>query len=55
MDELKVTPVEECIKALEITHAYAEYKMRHTGDLDDDLANWANNIKRFIEIKKAKK
>ena len=43
------------IKALEITRAYAEYKTRHAGDLDADLANWVNNIIRFIAIKKSKK
>ena len=34
------------IKALEITQAYAEYKTRHTGDLDSELINWTYNIKR---------
>ena len=43
------------IKALEITHAYAEYKTRLAGDLDSDLANWASNIMCLIENKKAKK
>ena len=56
IDERKgFSPVEKRIKALEITHAYAEYKIRHAGDLDNDLANWANNIMRFIENERAEK
>jgi hypothetical protein len=43
------------IKAMEITQAYAEYKMRITGDLDSDLNNWMDNIRLFIENEKAKK
>jgi hypothetical protein len=43
------------IKDLEITKAYAEYKIRHAGDLDADLANWVNDISRFIAVKKSKK
>jgi len=56
MDEHKVSsPAEKRIKALEIAHAYAEYKIRHAGDLDGDLANWANDLKGFIEKEKAEK
>jgi len=36
------------IKDLEITQAYAEYKMRSAGDMDGDLINWTFNIKRLI-------
>ena len=43
------------IRALEITHAYAEYKTRIAGDLDGALDNWADNIMRYIENAKAKK
>ena len=43
------------IKALEITRAYAEYKTRHAGDLDGDLADWTNNIMYLIENEKGKK
>ena len=43
------------IKALEITRAYAEYKTRLAGDLDGDLAHWADNIMCFIENVKARK
>ena len=56
MDKSKVfSAAEKRIKALEITHAYAEYKTRHAGDLDGDFANWANNIMRIIELEKAAK
>jgi hypothetical protein len=43
------------IKALEITKAYAEHKMRITGDLDSDLNDWMDNIRLFVENEKAKK
>jgi hypothetical protein len=46
---------EKRIKALEITHAYALYKIRLAGDLDDDLSDWVNNITRSIEKEKAEK
>jgi len=51
----KTSTTDKRIKALEITRAYAEYKTRHAGDLDGDLANWANNIMLFIEIEKHEK
>ena len=40
------------IKSLEVTRAYAEYKMRSAGDLDSDLVNWTLNIMRFLEFEK---
>ena len=40
------------LKALEITQAYAEYKTRNTGDLDNDLMSWTYNISRKIEKEK---
>ena len=40
---------------LKIKHAYAEYKTRHAGDLDNDLNNWAKNIMNLIETRKKKK
>ena len=43
------------IKPLEITQAYAEYKLRHAGDLDNDLAYWPQNVMRFIQLEKAKR
>jgi len=43
------------MNTLEVMKAYAEYKMRNTGDLDTDLVNWVYNINRFIAIKKRKK
>ena len=43
------------IKALEVTHAYAAYKMQFAGDLDKDLDNWADNIMLFIESAKAQR
>ena len=46
---------DEKLKALKITYTYAEYKTRHAGDLDGDLAHWAGNIGHYIEIKKGKK
>ena len=33
-------------KSIEITQAYAEYKIRHAGDLDEDLADWEYNLMR---------
>ena len=48
----KISAADKRIKALESTHAYAEYKIRHTGDLDSDLGNWLNNIMLSIEIVK---
>ena len=53
MNNVKESLTKKNIKALEITKAYAEYKIRRTGDLDSDLANWENNISYII--KKAKK
>jgi len=55
MDKSKTLSAKKRMKDLEITKAYAEYKMRYAGDLDADLANWVNDIARFIAIKKAKK
>ena len=52
MDKHKISAAEKRIKALEITRAYAEYKIRHAGDLDGDFHNWTNNIIRFIQIEK---
>ena len=54
MDESKVSAA-QTLRALEITHAYAEYKIRHEGDLDSDLTNWADNIMNLINAKKSKK
>ena len=54
MDKPKVSDAEKQ-RSYEITRAYAEYKTRHAGDLDDDLANWAINIQRFMNSKKQKK
>ena len=55
MKQLKVLKKEET-KAFEITYAYAEYKTRHAGDLDDDLADWTNNAMQLIKSgKKGKK
>ena len=53
MEEPKLS-TEEKLKALLITHAYAEYKTRHAGDLDSDLTNWASNIKYYIKQKNQK-
>ena len=55
MDTTKVSPAKKRFKALEITRAYAEYKIRSAGDLDADLSEWLNNISRLIAIEKAKK
>jgi len=56
MNTSKVSPAKKKnIKALEITKAYAEYKIRYAGDLDEDLANWVNNLTRVIAIEKSKK
>jgi len=55
MDHHKNLATEKRIEALKITQAYAEYKTRHAGDLDSDLSNWANNIKRYIENKRQTK
>ena len=52
MDKQEVTI--NRIKALEITQAYAEYKMRSTGDLDGDLMNWTYNLMRSIRKEKAR-
>ena len=43
------------LKALEITHAYAMYKVRFAGDMGDDLANWPNDLLRFIKTKQRRK
>jgi len=43
------------LRQLEITYAYAEYKIRREGDLDRDLDNWTNNILNLIKIQKSKK
>ena len=53
MNIAKESSIKKNIRALEITKAYAEYKIRHTGDLDADLVDWKNNI--MCIIKKAKK
>jgi len=37
------------IKNLKITQAYAQYKMRSAGDLDNDLINWNYNLTRRIQ------
>jgi len=42
-------------KILEKDLAYAEYKMRHAGDLDADLSDWAYNLSRLIATKKKPK
>jgi hypothetical protein len=55
MDKSKALSAKKSIKNLEITKAYAEYKIRHAGDLDADLANWVNDITHFIAVNKAKK
>ena len=55
MDSVKVSSPKKTFKALEITRAYAEYKIRRTGDLDADLSNWVSNITRLIAVEKAKK
>ena len=54
-DQRFFSSAEKRIRALEITRAYAEYKIRHAGDLDDDLADWTSNITRFIANEKVKK
>ena len=36
------------IKKLKVTRAYAQYKTRSAGDLDNDLINWNFNITRTI-------
>ena len=43
------------LKSLEITQAFAEYKIRHEGDLGNDFSNWTYNIQRLIKAKKNKK
>jgi hypothetical protein len=55
MDKSKAASAKKQMRDLEITKAYAEYKIRHAGDLDADLANWVNDISRFIAVKKTKK
>ena len=42
------------IKNLEITRAYAQYKMRSAGDLDNDLKNWNYNLMYSIENEKSR-
>jgi len=54
MGKLKAGAVKK-LKPLEITYAYAEYKTRHETDLDNGLANWADNLMYFMKAKKAKK
>ena len=54
MDKSRVFSTNERLKALEITQAYAEFKIRQ-GDLGDDIVNWTNNIMRFIENEKTEK
>jgi len=54
MDEPKFRAIKK-LKPLEITYAYAEYKIRRECDLDSDLANWTNNILQLMKIKKGKK
>ena len=55
MGKAKARTAEKSIKDLEITRAYAEYKTKYAGDIDADLADWVNNIRRSIAIKKSKK
>ena len=56
MSEHRVfSDAEKRIKALEVTKAYAEYKLRHAGDLEGDYSGWPGNLTRFIEKEKAKK
>jgi len=47
-------PLDKEDKVLEKNLAYAEYKMRHAGDLDADLSDWAYNLSRLIASKKTK-
>ena len=54
MDEQRAFSSTERLKALEITQAYAEFKIRQ-GDLGEDIVNWTNNIMRFIENEKTEK
>ena len=42
------------IKALEITHAYAEYKTRFSGDMGEEFANWPGNLLKVIKSEKRK-
>lgn len=48
------TPDPKRIKNLEITRAYAQYKMRSAGDLDNDLINWNYNLMYTIENEKSR-
>lgn len=45
----------ERIKNLKITQAYAQYKMRSAGDLDNDLINWNYNLMRSIIKEESRK
>jgi len=54
MGEPKVPAIKKP-KPLEITYAYAEYKIRRECDLDSDLANWTNNILQLMKTRKGKK
>ena len=54
MNDQKVSPAKK-LTSLEITQAYAEYKTRREGDLDNDLSNWTYNIQRLIKSRKGKK
>ena len=51
----EISKADKRIEALKITHAYAEYKMRHAGDLDAEFTDWANNIMYFLDDKKHEK
>lgn len=55
MSSHEASQAEKRLKALKITFAYAEYKMRQTGDLSAELANWTDNIRRFIRKETEKK
>ena len=55
MDKSKALSAKKRIKDLEIKKAYAEYKIRHTGDLNIDLDDWVSNITELIAVKKGKK
>ena len=54
MGEPKVRTMKK-LKPLEITYAYAEYKIRRECDLDSDLENWTNNILQLMKTRKGKK
>ena len=51
---IHATAIPNEIRCLMITLAYAEYKIRHAGDLDNDLCCWTDNIVRFIQKEKSR-